>query len=135
MNILGIDYGSSKIGLALASSESRIAGPFKVIYEKSLEKQVAAVSKVITTEQISTVVVGLPSSRQDAKETPQTHIVKKFVAALQASLPAGITFALEDERLSTKMSKKLLQDIKSGDDDAVAAACILQAWLDRGNLA
>lgn len=134
MNYLGIDYGLNKIGLALADNEVKIAMPREVIFEENPGKQIAEILNVIKNEEIGTVVIGLPTSRS-GKESAQTAKVRQFVADLRVKLPKNVTLAVEDERLSTKMSRKLLTDIKNAEDDSVAAACILQTWLDKSSAA
>src|SRR3989338_7301415 len=129
-NILGVDYGASKIGLALATSQVKIAMPYKVLFENNSDKQLAEILYEIKKEAIDTVVIGLPTDRS-GHGTAQTVKVRVFIEDLQKKMPKDVILVVEDERLSTKMSRKLLADIKGADDDAVAAACILQSWLDK----
>jgi len=117
--ILGIDYGTSKVGLALGDSQSKVATPLHVVGPKELPLEI---ERLVEREGISQVVFGLPLG-MNGQETETTKLVKKFAKKLgeQISLP----IAFEDERLST------VQAQKQGKDDAVAAMYILQSYLDR----
>ena len=137
MKYLGIDYGLSKIGLAVADDEVRIATPHEVIFEDAPAKQLAEILYIVKDEGIGIVVIGVPTDRA-GKESSQTSKVREFIAKLRVGLPSDIKLAEEDERFSTKMSQKLREDLGKkalrAPDDAVAAACILQSWLDKNLL-
>ena len=61
MKTLGIDYGRSKIGLAI--SEGTLAEPWKVIRVDSFEDAVGKVMQVIKVEQVEKVVVGISEGK------------------------------------------------------------------------
>lgn len=134
MNYLGIDYGLNKIGLALADDEVKIAMPHEVIFEDDREKQLAEILHVIKGEGINVVVIGVPTNRA-GKESAQTTKAREFISKLKAQLPSQVTLHEEDERFSTKMSQKLMETMgkkaQTAPDDAIAAACILQGYLDK----
>ena len=117
--ILGIDYGSSKVGLALGDTELKLATPFKVIPPAEL---VSAIEKLVEREELAAVVMGLPVGL-DGRETEQTRAVREFADRLKKEISVDLEF--EDERLSTAQARK------EGYDDAVAAMHILQSYLDR----
>ena len=58
--ILGVDFGSVRIGLAVSDSDRRIASPLATYQRKSEEQDVAYFKKLIEGEQIVLIVVGLP---------------------------------------------------------------------------
>jgi len=119
MKTLGIDYGRSKIGVALGVNS--FAEPLKVIRVDSFEDAVSKVRKEIEIEKPSRVVVGI-SEGEMAEES------KKFAEKLGA-----VTF---DETLTSKDAQKL--SIEAGIsrtkrhqmEDAYAASLILQGYLD-----
>ncbi|MFW0862499.1 MAG: Holliday junction resolvase RuvX [Candidatus Komeilibacteria bacterium] len=121
MRILGIDYGMSKIGLAIA--DGKMAIPFKIIKETDLNKQLELVEEVINAENIDLVVIGLPMSLKQNR-TDQTEHTEKFIKSLEEK---NIKIVTADERLSSKAAQSL--GIK--EDDAVAAMQILQTYIDR----
>lgn len=135
MKILGIDYGRKKIGLAVGDSESRFVEPLLVLTSSKFKvpafvKTMAGrqISKLISENNIETIVVGLPSGKIDEK-------VKTFGKTLGKS--TGVPVEYFDETLTTKDAQKLL--IASGrkrksrreKEDAIAAAIMLESYLGR----
>jgi len=123
MRLLGIDYGESKIGLAIGDDITKMALPFKILKESDMAKQVELIDQTIKVESIDLIVIGLPMSLQQ-NITEQTEHTQIFIKALK---DRGIEVELEDERLSSKAAQSL--GIK--EDDAVAAMQILQTYIDR----
>lgn len=119
MKTLGIDYGRSKIGIALGMDS--FAEPFKVIRVGSFEDAIQKVEKEIETERPDNIIVGV-SEGEMAEES------KKFAKELGA-----VTF---DETLTSKDAQKL--SIEAGIprtkrhqmEDAYAATIMLQNYLD-----
>ncbi len=120
--ILGIDYGKSKVGLALADLETKIAVPLEVVKNDNL---LSIINELIKSEDIEKIVVGLPLN-MSGQESDQTREVKQFVEDLKLSFK--IEVITEDERLSTVQAQKAG---KRGEDDAVAAMYILQSYIDK----
>ena len=122
MKMLGIDYGKSKLGLAIA--ESFLASPLKVIKKVDEKKLI----KIIKQERIEKIIVGV-SEGEMAKES------KKFAHNLSKKVNVPIEF--EDETLSTQDAQRLSQEagIKRSKrkrlEDAYSAALILQSYLDK----
>jgi len=114
MNYLGIDYGRSKIGLAL-SKGVKIATPFKIV--SNLED----IENVINSENIDEIVVGYPITLL-GEVGKQALEVDKFIQELEKF---GKKISRQDERFSTRSS------FSKGEDDSSAAALILQTYLDR----
>jgi len=120
--ILGIDYGSSKVGLALADLITKLAMPLAVIQPNQL---ILRIKELIDTEEVSAIVIGLPLG-MDNQETNQTKEVLDFVNHLKIQLDKlNVDVITEDERLSTAQAQK------QGKDDAVAAMYILQSYIDK----
>lgn len=126
MKILGIDYGKSKVGLAV--SEGFLAEPFKVIKYKNDETLYDEIKRIINKEKIGKVLVGVSEGRM-AKES------KKF--ALNISLLSGAIVETYDETLTThdaqmlSMEAGISQKRRHEMEDAYAAAVMLQNYLDR----
>jgi len=121
---LGIDYGSKRIGLALAES-SGPALPWKIIDYHGDVALIEEIKQIVTAEQIDKIVVGWPLSLQ-GKVTERTTVTDNFIKALQAAVDREII--MEDERLTSK-GADVRQDGKPIDD--VSAARILQTFIDR----
>ena len=125
MNILGIDYGSKYVGIAIANIKLKIATPYKIlknnnVFFKELEN-------IILQNNINKLVVGYPIGLS-GKKTQQTRIIDKFIQELkqQVHIPV-ISF---DERFTSKIADNLLSNKKP--NHAVAANIILQDYLDKG---
>ena len=133
--VLGIDYGDSRIGLAMSDPLKIIASPFKTIRNEGNEKCLQLFQSLIKEKDVEAIVVGLPIGLK-GQETVQTKKVREF-ANLLYSLKLPIY--LEDERFSTVSAEKSMiqQNIKTGHNkgliDQRAAAIILQQFLDKHN--
>ena len=133
--VLGVDYGDSRIGLAMSDPIKIIASPFKTILNEGNEKCLQVFQSLIKEKDVEAIVVGLPIGLK-GQETVQTKKVREFADLLYTlKLPIG----LEDERLSSVSAEKSMiqQNIKTGHNkeliDQRAAAIILQQFLDKQN--
>ena len=131
--ILGVDYGDSRIGLALSDPLKMIASPYKTIRNEGSKKCLLSIQAIIKEDEVESVVVGLPIGMK-GQETAKTKKVREFATSLAIlSLP----IYLEDERLSSVSAEKSMiqQNIKTGHNkgmiDQRAAAILLQQFLDK----
>ena len=130
--ILGIDYGDSRIGLAISDTNKIIASPFKTIKNIGFDKTKEKIFDIIQENDIEIIVIGLPISMSGA-DTNQTKRVRKFQDLIQ---DLDVPIQMQDERLSSLSAKKSLiqQKIKTGHNkhliDSTAAAIFLQHYLD-----
>ena len=130
--VLGLDYGDSRIGLALSDPLKMIASPLKTISNRSFEFIKKNLSDLIIENDIELIVVGLPISLK-GKETKQTKKVKLFIKQIHCFT---IPIFTQDEILSSISAKKslMIQKIKTGHNkqliDSTAAAIFLQQFLD-----
>ncbi len=121
MNYLGIDYGESKIGLAKASEEIRLALPFKII--SNTKNLIEDLEKIILEESITRIIVGYPITLK-GEVGNAAKLVDDFIQKISVfSLP----IERQDERFSTKSSFTYSKKEK---DDSSAATLILQTYLD-----
>jgi len=133
--VLGIDYGDSRIGLAMSDPLKIIASPFKTIRNEGNEKCLQVFQSLIKEKDVEAIVVGLPIGLK-GQETAQTKKVREFADLLYA---LKLPIRLEDERLSSVSAEKSMiqQNIKIGHNkgliDQRAAAIILQQFLDKQN--
>ncbi len=132
MRILGIDYGTKKIGLAISDDTKTIAMPLKVInYD---DNAFEAIKKIVKEHEIERIVIGLPItlSGNKGKRALETE---EFVDKLKSVLDVEIVEW--DERLSTRFSERVLNkaNVKGRKNkkkviDKIAATFILQGYLD-----
>ena len=131
-NYLGIDWGSSKVGIALAHKETGVALAYSTL--RNDEFFMDNLLKLIDLEDIGTVVIGVPSHvSREAVE----YEGEKLGKLIGEQLP-GTHIAYQDEMFTTKMAQANL--IERGEkhvgrhDDAEAARIILQSYMDRSQL-
>ena len=134
MSTMGLDVGDKRIGVAIAVSEGLLAIPLTVIDRAGEEADMRAILTLIKEWGTDRVVVGLPRSL-DGSLGKQAEWVLSFSMAL--SKRVSIPVDTWDERLSTVASERLMRDAgmeggeRKAHRDAVAAAIILQGYLDR----
>ncbi|MFC2005500.1 Holliday junction resolvase RuvX [Chloroflexota bacterium] len=130
---LGLDIGDKRIGVALCDSGGILATPFAIIDRRDERQDIETIIDIINQYQVKRIVVGLPRS-MNGSIGKQAEKVQGFVQSLCSHIEVPVEF--RDERLTTVSAKRLMQAahtkktrIKSR-DDAVAAAIILQGYLD-----
>ncbi len=115
MRFLAIDYGTKRIGLAI--SDGVIATPLGVIINQ--KDPLAVISSVCERNAVDKIIIGLPGQSAMAKQ------IKKFGQQLELRVNKPVVFW--DETLTTVEANKFGKPEKS---DAIAAALILQSYLD-----
>lgn len=134
MRILGLDVGERRIGVAICDPQERFAFPLTLLERRDEETALAAIAELVEREAAEAVVVGLPLSL-DGSHGPQARRVAAFTQALAQRLPLPVT--PWDERLTTVEAERRLREAGHSRRglkdrrDAVAAALMLQSYLDR----
>jgi len=129
MRIAALDYGTQRIGVAVANTEVGIAFPATV-----LPNDIEQVARWLQKEGIQRVVVGAPYLMWGERGA-QMHTVQAFAEQLRQRL--GIPVELYDERLTTQEAERRLRESelprkkREAVVDAVAAAILLDAYLRR----
>ena len=122
MRVLGIDYGTKRIGLAVADTEAAsLAVPRGDLPRNGALAVLAAFCR---QERIGHIIIGLPMTLR-GEEGDMAQTVRSFGKALTEA--AGVPVDFVDERLTTAALPK--EGVVSR--DAASAASILQTWLDR----
>jgi len=130
--VLGVDYGSSRVGLALSDPQKIIASPLHTLINNGNDRLKKKLLELIKEKNVEYIVIGLPIGLK-GQETSQTKIVREFAEEIR-SLALPVYF--QDERLSSLSAKKSLieQNVKTGHNksfiDSTAAAIFLQQFLD-----
>lgn len=134
MRALGVDLGSKRIGLALSDLSGTIAGPHAVLSRsRSRRQDHEAIRRIVVDEEVEIVVVGLPLTL-DGQHGPAAQAVTDEVR--QLSSVVGVPVELVDERLTTVAADRILReaDLSATERrrhvDKIAAAVLLQTWLD-----
>jgi putative holliday junction resolvase len=125
---LGIDYGRSKIGLALADSETKMAFSYGVIDNN--EKAISHLAEIIKRENVEKMIIGIPTyiNRKEVEYDGEI-----FAKKIKAAIDVEIEF--QNEMFTTKTAQdnlkaKGVRKIKRFDDEE-AARIILQDWIER----
>ncbi len=124
MNILGIDFGTKRIGLAWLQAGLDVILPFGVIENKGEVKVLAEIKKIVSAEGINEVVIGLPIF-VDGKDNEWTEVVKKFSEKLKQEIKLPVH--LVDERFSSRAADRLGADGASRDEKA--AMLLLESYV------
>ncbi len=130
---LGLDIGDKRIGVALSDPGGILASPFTIINRQDERLDIEAIIDIVNQQQVGQVVIGLPRS-MDGSIGKQAEKVKAFVQKLREHIEVPVEF--RDERLTTVSAKRLRQAVNRKKtrekvrDDAIAAALILQGYLD-----
>lgn len=123
--LLAFDFGTKKIGIAIGNTLTRDARPLEIIYGEIREARFKRIAELLREWQPERVVVGLALAA-DGGEQEATARCRRFANQLNGRF--GVAVELVDERGSSMQAQALLGT--HADDDAMAAAVILQRYLD-----
>ena len=132
--ILGIDYGSKRMGLAVSDLSLTIATAYKILYRKEMSKDLDELQKIIKEKEVGAIVMGLPL-QMNGEKGQIAEEVQRFAGTLGDTF--NLPIFLWDERLSSSaMESFLIKEVDLSRKkrakvlDASAAAYILQGALD-----
>ncbi len=138
--VLGVDLGGRRIGLALSDPLGLVAGPLTVL-ERTGDPAAdhAAILREAAENEATVIVVGVPLSMASGRPGPAARAALEEIAALAGRAAAAdppVAVETCDERLTTVTAQRSLATggvrarDRRGKVDKVAAAVILQSWLD-----
>ena len=130
--VLGFDFGTRRIGVAVGETSTRIASPLGAIEGEANELRFREIAKLVDEWRPAAFVVGRPR-HGDGSEHEVAKLAEKFARRLAARYALPVVFI--DETLSSATAEASLRGHrtrakKSTDVDALAAAIILQSFLD-----
>ena len=131
--LLGIDFGTVRIGLSLSDPTRTLASPLPFLDNKSPQQVISAITALIETHQITGLVIGMPRN-MDGTYGPSAQKVKDFIAEMKKCISLPIQHI--DERLTTAQASKQLSGIGLNQKqlrekvDSSSASLILQQYLD-----
>lgn len=127
---MGVDYGTTRIGLALSDQLHITAQPFRVVDASAFE---AELERIIEENDVEVIVVGIPNhlvGRNDSAARSATQFAERLATV------TGLRVETVDERFTTAIAQSALiesgvrREKRKGVVDKVAAAVLLQRWLD-----
>lgn len=133
MRILGIDYGSRRIGLAITDELGLMAHGRGIINGGTILEVIPRITEIIKEEKVEQIVIGLPKKMNNTLGA-QAKKVLEFVEQLKEQV--NIPIITWDERLTTSQAEKMLQDVnlsrqrKRQQLNTAAAQLILQNYLE-----
>lgn len=140
MRILGIDYGTVRCGIALSDPMGWTAQGLKTLDATSVKKLTKTILELVNEYDVETIVIGYPLNLNGSK-SKKTEEVEQFVQkisnVLLSNKRGNVKIELQDERLTTVSSNKLMNELNVKKDnkrnivDTLAASYILQAYLDK----
>ena len=144
MKFLGLDVGNRRVGVAFGDSELRLATPVDVIARESIVRDARIIGQFVHEYDAVRLVVGLPRN-MDGTRGPQAEAVTGYAERIAGALNLPVVFW--DERLTTVEATRRTQEAGAprqptgrarrtkksrGGLDAIAAAVILQDYMDNG---
>ena len=136
MKIMGLDYGSVTVGVAISDSMQLTAQPVEVIKRKSenkLRQTLARIQQLVEEDEVERIVLGLPKNMNNT-EGERVQRTEEFRDKLMAR--TGLEVVLWDERLTTVSAMDVLKqggvrrENRKAYVDKIAASLILQGYLD-----
>ena len=136
MRILGIDYGNSKVGLAITDPLGITAqGLETVMYGGNDKILLKKLDEIMEKYEISTFVIGMPYN-MDGTKTQRAEVTEKFIHKLKCKYNK-VKIETIDERLTTVAANKTMNflDInkrrKKAIEDTIAAVYILETFINK----
>ena len=133
ISALGLDVGRKRVGVAGCDRTGLIATGLTTIERKSFDRDMEQLSQLVALREVQVLVVGLPYS-MNGTLGPQARQVQKFAQRVSKALQLPVEYI--DERLTSFQAEGLLKDANKSPSrhkssvDRIAAAIILQQWLD-----
>lgn len=137
MRILGLDYGSKTVGVAVSDPFGWTAQGVEIIRrekENKLRKTYARIEEIIAEYQVTEIILGYPVMLQSGDEGVRVEMTKLFKEALERRTGLPVTF--RDERLTTVAANEAMEEAGiprfqwKEYVDMIAAQIILQGYLD-----
>jgi putative Holliday junction resolvase len=131
--VIGFDFGSRRIGVAVGETVTRIASPLCAIEAEANEARFEAIGRIVDEWKPKGFVVGRPPRHPDGTEHEVARLAEKFGRRLEARYNVPVLYV--DETLTSAEAEASLRGKRTrpgskSDVDALAATLILQSFLD-----
>jgi putative Holliday junction resolvase len=133
--LLGVDYGTVRVGLAISDPDRKIAFPLTTCTRRGRDADAAWFRDVVAREDVNGLVVGLPvhTSGREGQKAGEARAYGAWLVEV-----TGLPIVFFDERFTTVMAESALWEAglthkkRKARRDRVAAQMLLQAYLDAG---
>lgn len=133
--LLGVDYGTVRVGLAVSDADRIIASPLATYHRRSRDEDAAFFRKLVEDESIGTLVVGLPIhlSGEESQKSAEARTFGQWLHEL-----TGLPVVYWDESFSSVHAEAALWNAglthkrRKARRDSVAAQVFLRAYMDAG---
>ena len=136
MRILGIDYGDSRVGIAITDALGLTAQGLETISHKGNDKVVLRrLDEIFSEYEVDTIVIGMPYN-MDGTKTFRAEITEKFIHKLKCKYNK-LKIETMDERLTTVAAHKTMNFLdvnntkKRGIVDTISAVYILEMYMNK----
>lgn len=140
MRIMGLDFGSKTVGVAVSDSLLVTAQGLEIIRRKEenkLRRTLARIEELIVEYEVEEIVLGLPKN-MNATEGARAELTQEFREKLERR--TGLPVIMWDERLTTVAAQRTMieagirREKRKSYVDKIAAALILQGYLDKRSM-
>lgn len=138
MRTLGIDYGDSRVGIAISDALGITAQGLETIHHKGNDKiLLRRLDEIMQEYEIDTIVVGKPLN-MNGTATERVEVTEKFIHKLKCKYNK-IKIETIDERLTTVQAHRTMNDLninphkKKNIVDTISAVYILEMYMNRKN--
>ena len=129
--LLGIDYGTKKIGVSIGQIITKSCRPLKVIYKNRINE----LKSIIVKWDVEKIIIGYPEYN---KKSSIHNEIKKFSDEIKKSIDFDIEIIFYNEIFTSEfakndfanMRKKGITKKSSSDYDDISASIILQSWIN-----
>jgi putative holliday junction resolvase len=123
LRVLALDYGTARCGCAISDPTGTVVRPLQAVESPDAAK----IADLVAAEGPDLVVVGLPTTL-GGEEGEQARLSRAFAAVLTELLDVPVE--TYDERLTTRMADRSAREGARADRDSLAAAHLLESFLD-----
>ncbi|QGJ72297.1 Holliday junction resolvase RuvX [Planctomycetales bacterium 10988] len=131
--LLGIDFGTVRLGLAICDRNGRLSSPLDILQRQPQEVEARYFRKLVKQEEVKGIVVGLPV-HLDGRESQKSQEARAYGKWLEET--TGLPIYYFDERFTSVQAEQILMDAqltkkkRQARLDKLAASLMLQAYLD-----
>lgn len=136
MRTMGIDYGDSRVGIALTDPLGITAQGLETIHHNGNDKIVLKrLEEIINEKEVDTIAIGMPY-KLNGDEADRVEITKKFIQKLKCKFNK-VKIETVDERLTTVAAHKIMNflDVKNKNKrnivDTLSAVYILEMYMNK----